>query len=106
MLRRTFLASLPVAAAGALAQTNPSRAAPAGAQQTERLKKFQAEGEERFVRPDVHAGDRPSGASFSTRSPALGCTGAAGTAHPQATMIAVEMLKRGGSAVDAAVAAN
>ena len=58
------------------------------------------------MRPDVHAGDRPSGASFATRSPALGLNGAAGTAHPLATQTAIAMLKRGGSAVDAAVAAN
>ena len=38
------------------------------------LPKFQAPGEEKFDRPDVHAGDRPSGASFSSRSPALGCS--------------------------------
>ncbi len=70
------------------------------------LPKFQAAGAERFVRPDVHAGDRPSGASFASRSPALGLNGAAGTAHPLATQVAIAMLKRGGSAVDAAVAAN
>lgn len=70
------------------------------------LLKFQPAGAERFLRPDVHAGDRPSGASFATRSPALGLNGAAGTAHPLATQTAIAMLKRGGSAVDAAVAAN
>lgn len=58
------------------------------------------------MRPDVHTGDRPSGASFSTRSPALGLNGAAGSAHPLATQTAIAMLKRGGSAVDAAIAAN
>ena len=52
---------------------------------------------EKFMRPDVHAGDRPSGASFATRSPALGLSGAAGTAHPLATQTAIAMLKRGGS---------
>jgi len=36
----------------------------------------------------------------------MGCSGAAGTAHPLATMTAIEILKKGGSAIDAAVAAN
>ncbi|HTV96633.1 MAG TPA: gamma-glutamyltransferase family protein [Steroidobacteraceae bacterium] len=65
----------------------------------------QAEGAQRFERFDVHAGDRPSGASFASRSPVLGTSGAAGTAHPLATLSAIEALKRGGSAADAAIAA-
>ena len=109
MRRRTFIQTLSLAAVGsatsvqskATGQAQSSEAATAA-----ELPPFQAAGAERFIRPDVHAGDRPSGASFTTRSPALGLNGAAGTAHPLATQTAIEMLKRGGSAVDAAVAAN
>src|SRR5271156_3094480 len=60
---------------------------------------------ERLERFDVRAGDRPAGASFASRSAALGRSGAAGTAHPLATLSAIETLKRGGSAADAAIAA-
>src|SRR5271156_6665972 len=66
---------------------------------------YQLGGAERFERFDVRAGDRPAGASFASRSAALGRTGAAGTSHPLATLAAVETLKRGGSAADAAIAA-
>jgi gamma-glutamyltranspeptidase/glutathione hydrolase len=47
-----------------------------------------------------------AGASFASRSAAMGCSGAAGTAQPIATLTAIEVLKKGGSAVDAAIAAN
>jgi len=111
MRRRTFIQTLPLAAAGAAAAASDGQATAAGQNGSQStaahdLPMFQPTDAERFIRPDVHAGDRPSGASFSTRSPALGLNGAAGTAHPLATQTAIEMLKRGGSAVDAAVAAN
>lgn len=101
MRRRSFIAAIPIAAAStsALAQgTSESKDKP--------LPKFQEEGKERFTRPDVHAGDRVAGASFASRSAAMGRLGAAGTAHPLATLAAIETLKRGGSAVDGAIAAN
>jgi len=113
MRRRTFIQTLPLAAAATAvamenaptisAQSGPETAGATGAPE---LPKFQPPGAERFIRPDVHAGDRPSGASFATRSPALGLNGAAGTVHPLATQTAIDILKRGGSAVDAAIAAN
>nr|WP_218892403.1 gamma-glutamyltransferase family protein [Edaphobacter lichenicola] len=79
---------------------------PAGKPEEGSTPKFQPAGAERFIRPDVHAGDRVSGASFASRSAVMGCSGAAGTAHPLATLTAIEILKKGGSAIDAAVAAN
>jgi gamma-glutamyltranspeptidase/glutathione hydrolase len=88
MRRRTFLAALPAAAlaTSALAQSRP--------------------GNPNLNRPDVKSGDRIDGATFASRSAAWGVHGAAATAHPLATLTAIEILKKGGSAIDAAIAAN
>ena len=106
MRRRSFIAALPLAAAGSIASVGPSNAFSQTTAAPKELPKFQPAGAERFERPDVHAGDRISGASFASRSAAMGCSGAAGTAHPLATLTAIEILKKGGSAADAAIATN
>ncbi len=54
----------------------------------------------------VKAQDRAVGKTFTTRSEVITTQGMAATAHPLATMTAIDILKAGGSAVDAAIAAN
>ncbi|QKZ13283.1 gamma-glutamyltransferase [Spirosoma sp. KUDC1026] len=51
-------------------------------------------------------GDRISGPNFATRSPVLGRHGMVATSHPLATQIGLDVLKQGGTAIDAAIAAN
>jgi gamma-glutamyltranspeptidase / glutathione hydrolase len=53
-----------------------------------------------------YAENRPVGKSFATRSEVLAQHGMACTSQPLATQAAVDILKQGGSAVDAAIAAN
>lgn len=117
MDRRTFLAGLTTAAAAAPLEAQQGRPSPpptvpapgqggAPTPTDGRLPGHWAPGETRFIRPDVGAGDRPVGASFASRTAVYGMSGAAGTAHPLATQAGIDMLRRGGSAVDAAVAIN
>ena len=55
--------------------------------------------------PSIGPGARPIGADWS-RSPVVAQHGIAATAQPLASQIAIDILKKGGTAVDAAIAAN
>ncbi|MDQ2762508.1 MAG: gamma-glutamyltransferase, partial [Pseudomonadota bacterium] len=120
MRRRTFIASIPAAALlpaiagshtgtiGAAAPAGPGQSGPSQPAMSDaaQLPPVWKPGNDRFIRPDVRAGDRPVGATFASRTAAYGLNGAAGTAHPLATQAGIDILKLGGSAVDAAIAIN
>lgn len=59
-----------------------------------------------LVTINLYAQDRLSGELFATRSEVIAKNGMAATNHPIASQIAIEILKKGGTAADAAIAAN
>lgn len=54
----------------------------------------------------ANAADRVTGETFALRSPVLATQAMAATSQPLATQVALDVMKKGGNAIDAAIAAN
>ena len=59
-----------------------------------------------FTVVTANSADRVTGETFALRSPVLATQAMAATSQPLATQVALDVMKGGGNAIDAAIAAN